>query len=148
MPCHFCGMNDRGLTDTQRIWLTDVEACTAGGGSMKGYAAEHGLDLQRFYLWKGWLKKLGGVAERQGLTPSPPTFVPVPFAPSRQAPSGLMKRVGTPTGDFDQDELHAYFDKIDVFELWRQLSLLPKTYKDVWREWFLPTALGEMTSAP
>jgi len=42
----------------------------------------------------------------------------------------------------------AHFEKADVFELWRQLSLLPKTYEDVWREWFLPTALGELASAP
>ena len=57
-------MGDRELTDTQRIWLTHVEACAAGGGSMKVYAEEHGLDLQRFYLWKGRLKKLGLVAVR------------------------------------------------------------------------------------
>lgn len=37
--------------------------------------------------------------------------------------------------------------KADVFELWRSLSLLPKTYEDVWREWFLPTALGHAASA-
>lgn len=42
----------------------------------------------------------------------------------------------------------AYLNRADVFELWRQLSLLPKTYEDVWREWFLPTSLGELTSAP
>ncbi len=46
-------MDDRELTDTQRIWLTHVEACAASGGSMKAYAKEHGLDLQNFYLWKG-----------------------------------------------------------------------------------------------
>lgn len=44
--------------------------------------------------------------------------------------------------------LTAHFEKLDVFELWRQLSLLPETYQDVWREWFLPTALGELASAP
>ena len=44
--------------------------------------------------------------------------------------------------------LTAHFEKLDVFELWRQLSLRPKTYQDVWREWFLPTALGELASAP
>ncbi len=60
---------------------------------------------------------------------------------------GLVKRVGTPAGDFDENELQAYLDKTDVFELWRQLSLLPKIYEDLWREWFLPTALGKMTSA-
>jgi hypothetical protein len=55
-------MDDRELTDTQRIWLTHVEACAAAGCSMKAYAEEHGLDLQSFYLWKGRLKKLGLVA--------------------------------------------------------------------------------------
>jgi len=57
-------MDDRKLTDMQRSWLTHVEACAAGGGSMKAYAEEHELDLQNFYLWKGRLKKLGLVAGR------------------------------------------------------------------------------------
>ncbi|OJU15986.1 MAG: hypothetical protein BGN95_11525 [Sphingomonas sp. 66-10] len=48
----------------------------------------------------------------------------------------------------DPAEWKAYFEKLDVFELWRSLSLLPKTYEDVWREWFLPTALGQLASAP
>jgi len=48
----------------------------------------------------------------------------------------------------DADFFKAHYEKLDVFELWRQLSLLPKTYEDVWREWFLPTSLGELTSAP
>jgi len=60
-----------------------------GGGSMKAYAEEHGLDLQSFYLWKGRLKKLGFVAERQGLAPSSSTFVPVPLLTSRQSPSRM-----------------------------------------------------------
>jgi len=81
-------MDDRAPTDTQRIWLTHVEACAAAGGSMKAYAEEHGLDLQSFYLWKGRLKKLGFVAERQGLAaPSSSAFVPVPLLASRQSPS-------------------------------------------------------------
>jgi hypothetical protein len=49
---------------------------------------------------------------------------------------------------FDEPEMTAYLKKRDVFELWRLLSLLPKTYEDVWREWFLPTALGYAASAP
>ena len=57
-------MDDRELTDTERIWLTHVEACAAAGCSMKAYAEEHGLDLQSFYLWKGRLKKFGLVACR------------------------------------------------------------------------------------
>ena len=81
MLCHFCGMEKRELTATQRNWFERVEACSAAGGSMKAYAEEHGLDLQSFYLWKGRLKKLG-------LTPSSSSaFVPVPLLTSRQSPS-------------------------------------------------------------
>jgi hypothetical protein len=49
---------------------------------------------------------------------------------------------------FDESELKAHIRKQDVFELWRLLSLLPKTYEDVWREWFMPTALGHVASSP
>jgi hypothetical protein len=52
-------MKIRDLSDKQRVWLEHVEACAAGGGSMKAYADRHGLELQSFYLWKGRLKKLG-----------------------------------------------------------------------------------------
>ncbi len=38
--------------------------------------------------------------------------------------------------------------QMHIMELWRQLALLPRTYEDVCREWFLPTALGEIASAP
>ena len=38
--------------------------------------------------------------------------------------------------------------QMHIVELWRQLALLPRTYEDVCREWFLPTALGEIASAP
>lgn len=47
---------------------------------------------------------------------------------------------------FEHQEIKAHLLKQDVYELWRQLSLLPKTYEDVWREWFLPTALGHLSS--
>ena len=49
---------------------------------------------------------------------------------------------------FDTKEFTEHMKKLDVFELWRGLSLLPKTYEDVWREWFLPTSLGQVSSAP
>jgi hypothetical protein len=38
--------------------------------------------------------------------------------------------------------------KVDVFLLWHGLSVLPNNYEDVWREWFLPTDLGQAISAP
>lgn len=49
---------------------------------------------------------------------------------------------------YDTEESTEYMKKLDVFELWRGLSLLPKTYEDIWREWFLPTGLGQISSAP
>jgi hypothetical protein len=61
---------------------------------------------------------------------------------------GLFSRPTDIPAGSDEAFLAEHFEKLDVFELWRQLSLLPKTYEDVWREWFLPTALGELTSAP
>lgn len=33
-----------------------------------------------------------------------------------------------------------------VLQLWRGLSVLPRNYEDVFREWFLPTALGYSAS--
>jgi len=48
--------------------------------------------------------------------------------------------------------LDGFADKVplelQILELWRLLSITPNTYEDVWREWFLPTALGHATSAP
>jgi hypothetical protein len=54
---------------------------------------------------------------------------------------------GKPVVRTDPEEAE-YFRRQNVLELWRCLSLLPKTYEDVCREWFLPTALGELASAP
>jgi hypothetical protein len=45
-------------------------------------------------------------------------------------------------------EIHESLLKEDVLVLWRGLSILPKNYEDIWREWFLPTALGHLTSTP
>lgn len=58
----------------------------------------------------------------------------------------FVNRLGPTPDGIDDAEITAHLEKVDVFELWRQLSLLPKTYEDVWREWFLPTALGELAS--
>lgn len=43
-------------------------------------------------------------------------------------------------------EEQAACKQADVFELWRSLALLPRTYEEVWREWFLPSALGHLAS--
>jgi hypothetical protein len=59
---------------------------------------------------------------------------------------GFMNLTEKLPAGFDRDEMAKHFEKMDVFELWRQLSLLPRTHEDVWREWFLPTALGYSAS--
>lgn len=50
------------LTEKQRIWHQHLQACTTAGLSMKDYAEQHGLKLQRFYYWKKYLKQLGVAA--------------------------------------------------------------------------------------
>lgn len=61
---------------------------------------------------------------------------------------GFIKLLAGSTDGEDEKSLTAHLAKLDVFGLWRSLSLLPKIYEDVWREWFLPTALGDLASAP
>ena len=46
-----------------------------------------------------------------------------------------------------EGEMDDAMKKIDVFRLWEGLSILPKNYEDVWREWFLPTDLGRVMTA-
>ena len=61
-------MGGNTLSDKQRVWLAHIEACASAGGSMKVYAERHGLNLQRFYFWKGRLKKSGLVDTKQEQT--------------------------------------------------------------------------------
>ncbi|MGB7374180.1 DUF4365 domain-containing protein [Pontixanthobacter sp.] len=49
---------------------------------------------------------------------------------------------------FRNEEFFEHMKQQDVFELWRCLSHLSNLYEDVWREWFLPTGLGQAVSAP
>ena len=78
-------MDVRDLNDNQRTWLNHVEACAAGGVSMKAYAEQHGLDLQNFYFWKGRLRKIGLVdaAPERGT-----------IEPARMMPAGLPRDAG------------------------------------------------------
>jgi hypothetical protein len=55
-------MAGRGLTEKQRVWLKHVDDCAVSGVSMRAYADLHGLDVQRFYVWKSQLKQLGVLA--------------------------------------------------------------------------------------
>ena len=45
------------LTERQRFWLEHLHAC--GGGSLKEYAQEHGLELGGLYEAKSRLKRKG-----------------------------------------------------------------------------------------
>ncbi len=80
-------MARNGLTEKQRIWLRHVEGCTLAGMSMRAYAERHGLDVQRFYVWKSQLKQLGVLAERDDQplprAPSPLIRAQVASQPSR-----------------------------------------------------------------
>lgn len=46
-----------------------------------------------------------------------------------------------------QEELCSEEIWYEVMKLWGYLTLLARSYEDVWREWFLPTALGYETSS-
>jgi hypothetical protein len=61
------------LTERQREWLEHLRACRSQGLSLKTYAEQQGLNLQRFYHWHRRLKRLGLVA----------TDTPVSFAAVR-----------------------------------------------------------------
>ena len=77
-------MGGNTLSDEQRCWLAHVEACASAGGSMKVYAEHHGLNLQRFYFWKGRLKKSGLVDTKQ----EQPLPGPVRVLPAVGRPNG------------------------------------------------------------
>ncbi len=44
--------------------------------------------------------------------------------------------------------LEAFLRRNQVTDLWKFLANLPRIYEELWREWFLPTHLGELLSAP
>ena len=50
------------LTDRQRYWLEHIRACEQSGQSLKGYAAEHDLDIGALYEAKSKLKRKGLVS--------------------------------------------------------------------------------------
>ncbi len=66
------------LSERQRAWLEHLRACRAQGLSLKAYAEQQGLNLQRFYHWHRRLKRLGLAA----------TDAPVSFAAVRVSAAG------------------------------------------------------------
>ncbi len=79
------------LTDDQRHWLTHIEAATHEGLTLKEYAQQHALPLQRLYGWKSSLKK-------RGLLPQEPETVS--FTPVRvvTADTHSAMRIRLPNG--------------------------------------------------
>jgi hypothetical protein len=65
----------------------------------------------------------------------------------RTGQPGYFKEPKSIPKGFNEAEHRAHMRQLDVFELWRQLALLPKTFEEIWREWFLPTAVGHIASA-
>jgi hypothetical protein len=51
--------SNRVPTERQREWLAHVRSCRAQGLSLKAYAAQQALSLQRLYHWHRRLKLLG-----------------------------------------------------------------------------------------
>ena len=48
-----------GLTERQRYWLGQLEACERSGRTTKAYAQEHGLSVSMLYSWRKKLAARG-----------------------------------------------------------------------------------------
>ena len=93
-------MAGRGLTEKQRVWLKHVDDCAAAWVSMRAYADRHGLDVQRFYVWKSQLKQLGVLAHDLAIPndidqPLQPALSPLIRAQVVSRPSGENQRQPT-----------------------------------------------------
>ena len=54
---------DKKLTSKQRFWYEHIQRCEQLSMPMSAYAAEHSLDLKRFYNWKWTLAKRGVIGD-------------------------------------------------------------------------------------
>jgi hypothetical protein len=78
-------------------------------------------------------------------------WIPVQWwgdAITRYLETGDLKLLDRTNDTKKSEEEIAARHKWEVYELWRQLALLPRTYEDVCREWFLPTSLALIASYP
>ena len=87
------------LTERQRYWLEHLRAWEKGGGSMKDYAAAHGLGVKEFYSWKQVLGERGLLAKSEA---SPPLFQRVVLEQRTESlcrieyPNGVRIEIGGP----------------------------------------------------
>ncbi|OEU66332.1 MAG: hypothetical protein BA863_10660 [Desulfovibrio sp. S3730MH75] len=49
--------------------------------------------------------------------------------------------------NMSNEEIGQEMEWIEIVRLWESLTLLSRNYEDVWREWFLPTSLGYLSSS-
>jgi hypothetical protein len=59
---------------------------------------------------------------------------------------GLLPIPNSFPDDVDPDVALAQALEADMLMLWDQLASLPGTHENIWREWFLPTAAGHLTT--
>ncbi|MCP4041978.1 MAG: hypothetical protein GY731_08480 [Gammaproteobacteria bacterium] len=92
----------KSLTDDQRHWLTHIEAASAEGLTLKEYAQQYDLPLQKLYGWKSSLKKRGLLAQDK----EPVSFAPVhivnadiPCALRIRLPNGVAIEVLSPVAE-------------------------------------------------
>jgi hypothetical protein len=60
-------ISNRVPTACQREWLEHVQSCRAQGLSLKAYAEQQALSLQRLYHWHRRLKLLGFIASPEAV---------------------------------------------------------------------------------
>ena len=84
-------ISHREPTERQREWLGHLRSCREQGLSLKAYAEQSGLEVQRFYHWHRRLKLLGlaGGSEEVSFTA---------VRVQRSQPLGKMRRLRFPNG--------------------------------------------------
>jgi len=59
------------LTDKQRHWLKQLQACASSGIGVKAYAEQQGINVKSLYYWKKTLVKKGALPRsRKPRTPT------------------------------------------------------------------------------
>ncbi|MBF0427173.1 MAG: hypothetical protein HQL66_15280 [Magnetococcales bacterium] len=95
------------LSERQRFWLEHIRQCQATPGTIKAYAAAHGLTRTALYFWKRQLRDAGLLDERQ---PASPRFKRITVLPSVFTVSGRIFLPNGITVDWNadgEDAVHA-----------------------------------------
>jgi len=129
------------LAAFQRFTFQDAELRWARDADWRGLAEFFAKKISAYDFWDDtemcFLIPYLGAALRRFVATGQPGLIEV----SKTVDESITKFL-------ESAEFRAHTEESDVFELWRRLALLPRNYEDVWREWFLPTALGHLAFAP